>query len=167
VERLAGGAAAVGDEADDLAFEALAVEAALAADDGIGAGGQPLYRRWVGAHLGAEDAGGLLERGLDVAEYLDRRAAKALLAERFEGAAAAVGGGAAADGDEGPFGPGGQRRRDQLTGSVGVGALWGSVLPPPASRPAAIAATFAAVKVPLKESGATRKRGWPGSGTPT
>src|SRR3954464_5775986 len=38
VEGLAGGGAAVGDGADDLAFEALGVEAALTGDDGLGAG---------------------------------------------------------------------------------------------------------------------------------
>src|SRR3954462_9013064 len=38
VKRFPGGSAAAGDRADDLAFEALGVEAALAGDDGVGAG---------------------------------------------------------------------------------------------------------------------------------
>src|SRR4051794_28643267 len=38
VQGLPGGGAAGGDRADDLAFEALGVETALAGDDGVGAG---------------------------------------------------------------------------------------------------------------------------------
>ena len=83
---------------------------------------EPLDHRRVGALLRAEDLGGVLEDGADVAQHDDLGLADAArLLDRVQGALPAVGRGRAADRDEDHRGAGLRGGGDQLAGAVGAG----------------------------------------------